>query len=81
MYKFLNDAGTSIFAWFEYQALGPSKVQPTTKYLIGESIAQNDIKLLYKINIKLLGEVFDSKLAHYLINPDINHDIISLIIV
>ena len=39
---------------------------------------KQDIKLLSKKNIKVKGEVFDIKLAHYLINPDINHDIVNL---
>ncbi|MFL2609711.1 MAG: DNA polymerase I, partial [Flavobacteriaceae bacterium] len=39
---------------------------------------KQDIKLLSKKNIKVKGGVFDIKLAHYLINPDINHDIVNL---
>ena len=39
---------------------------------------KQDIKLLSKKNIKVHGGVFDIKLAHYLINPDINHDIVNL---
>ena len=39
---------------------------------------KNDIKILGKINIKILGNIFDIKLAHYLINPDISHDLISI---
>ena len=37
-----------------------------------------DIKVLSKKNIKILGDIFDIKLAHYLINPDISHDLISI---
>jgi len=37
-----------------------------------------DIKIFSKKNIRILGDIFDIKLAHYLINPDISHDIISL---
>ena len=37
-----------------------------------------DIKLLSKKNIRILGDIFDIKLAHYLINPDISHDLISI---
>ena len=37
-----------------------------------------DIKALNKKNIKILGDIFDIKLAHYLINPDISHDLINL---
>jgi len=41
-----------------------------------EKISENlkyDIKSLSKYNISIKGEVFDTTLAHYLINPDINH--------
>ena len=37
-----------------------------------------DIKLLSKKNIRILGDIFDIKLAHYLINPDISHDLVSI---
>jgi len=37
-----------------------------------------DIKVLHKKNIKINGNIFDIKLAHYLINPDISHDLISM---
>ncbi|MAU30701.1 MAG: DNA polymerase I [Flavobacteriaceae bacterium] len=37
-----------------------------------------DIKALCKKNITILGDIFDIKLAHYLINPDISHDLINL---
>ncbi len=39
---------------------------------------KQDIKVLAKKNIKILGDIFDIKLAHYLINPDISHDLISI---
>jgi DNA polymerase-1 len=39
---------------------------------------KRDIKLLQKNKISLEGELFDVKLAHYLINPDISHDLTSL---
>lgn len=39
---------------------------------------KSDIKVLNKKNIKINGNVFDIKLAHYLINPDISHDLISI---
>ena len=39
---------------------------------------KNDIKILGKKNIKILGNIFDIKLAHYLINPEISHDLISI---
>ena len=37
-----------------------------------------DIKALNKKKITILGDIFDIKLAHYLINPDISHDLINL---
>ena len=37
-----------------------------------------DIKILNKKNITILGDIFDIKLAHYLVNPDISHDLINL---
>ena len=39
---------------------------------------KQDIKLLAQKNIRILGDIFDIKLAHYLINPDISHDFISI---
>ncbi len=39
---------------------------------------KSDIKVLNKKNIKINGNFFDIKLAHYLINPDISHDLISV---
>ena len=42
-----------------------------------EKISENlkyDIKSFSKYNISIKGEVFDTTLAHYLINPDINHN-------
>lgn len=41
-----------------------------------EKIGQNlkyDIKVLRKYNIKVKGKLFDTMLAHYLINPDMRH--------
>ncbi len=41
-----------------------------------EKIGQNlkfDIKVLAKYNIQLRGPLFDTMIAHYLINPDMNH--------
>ena len=43
-----------------------------------EKIGQNlkyDIKVLDKYNIRLKGKFFDTMLAHYLINPDMRHNI------
>ena len=37
-----------------------------------------DIKVLNRKKITILGDIFDIKLAHYLINPDISHDLINL---
>ena len=37
-----------------------------------------DIKVLDRKKITILGDIFDIKLAHYLINPDISHDLINL---
>ncbi|WP_291870153.1 DNA polymerase I [Maribacter sp.] len=42
-----------------------------------EKIGQNlkyDIKVLHKYNIKIKGSCFDTMLAHYLINPDMRHN-------
>src|SRR5690606_9750369 len=41
-----------------------------------QKIGQNlkyDIKVLRKYNIKVKGKLFDTMLAHYLINPDMRH--------
>ena len=42
-----------------------------------EKIGQNlkyDIKVLHKYNIPVKGSLFDTMLAHYLINPDMRHN-------
>jgi len=42
-----------------------------------QKIGQNlkyDIKVLRKYNIKVKGQLFDTMLAHYLINPDMRHN-------
>ena len=42
-----------------------------------EKIGQNlkyDIKVLAKYNIEVKGELFDTMIAHYLINPDMRHN-------
>ncbi len=42
-----------------------------------EKIGQNlkyDIKVLHKYNIQVKGKCFDTMLAHYLINPDMRHN-------
>ena len=39
---------------------------------------KNDIKLIKNEGITIKGEIFDVKLAHYLINPDISHDLTNL---
>ena len=53
--------------FFENQKI--SKISNDLKY---------DIKILNKKNITILGDIFDIKLAHYLVNPDISHDLINL---
>ena len=39
---------------------------------------KNDIKLIENEGVLIKGEIFDVKLAHYIINPDISHDLINL---
>lgn len=42
-----------------------------------QKVGQNlkyDIKVLRKYNVKVKGELFDTMLAHYLINPDMRHN-------
>ena len=39
---------------------------------------KNDIKLIENEGVIIKGEIFDVKLAHYLINPDISHDLTNL---
>lgn len=42
-----------------------------------EKVGQNlkyDIKVLAKYNLKVAGKLFDTMLAHYLINPDMRHN-------
>ena len=42
-----------------------------------EKVGQNlkyDIKVLAKYNLKVRGKLFDTMLAHYLINPDMRHN-------
>ena len=39
---------------------------------------KNDIKLIENEGIIIKGEIFDVKLAHYLINPEISHDLTNL---
>ena len=43
-----------------------------------EKISSNSkhfIKVLHKFNIELKGKLFDTRLAHYLLHPDMRHDI------
>ncbi|MCY2685709.1 DNA polymerase I [Salinimicrobium sp. TH3] len=43
-----------------------------------EKVGQNlkhDIKVLAKYNIRFKGELFDTMIAHYLINPDMRHSL------
>jgi DNA polymerase-1 len=42
-----------------------------------EKIGQNlkyDIKVLHKYNVQVKGKLFDTMIAHYLINPDMRHN-------
>jgi DNA polymerase-1 len=42
-----------------------------------EKVGQNlkyDLKVLHKYNIQVKGKLFDTMLAHYLINPDMRHN-------
>ncbi len=41
---------------------------------IGQNL-KNDIKVLAKYNISIQGKLFDTMLAHYLINPDMRHSL------
>ena len=63
--SFSNDFGISeIKSFFENENI--EKISDNIK---------NDIKLLSQYNIKIKGQIFDTKLAHYIINPDTNHSI------
>lgn len=44
---------------------------------IGQNL-KNDLKVLAKYNISIKGPLFDTMLAHYLINPDMRHDLLVL---
>ena len=35
---------------------------------------KHQFKLLGDLDIKIKGKYFDNKIAHYLVNPDLNHD-------
>ncbi len=48
-----------------FEAEGIEKVGQNLKY---------DIKVLAKYNLKVRGKLFDTMLAHYLINPDMRHN-------
>ena len=53
------------------------KLRPFFESEAIEKIGQNlkyDIKVLHKYNIKVQGKCFDTMLAHYLINPDMRHN-------
>src|SRR5690554_7354556 len=41
--------------------------------IIGQNL-KNDLKLLMRYNLIVKGKLFDTMLAHYLINPDMRHD-------
>lgn len=60
----------------EAQAL-IEELRPFFEHTGIEKIGQNlkyDIKVLAKYNIKVKGKLFDTMLAHYLINPDMRHN-------
>lgn len=42
--------------------------------IIGQNL-KNDLKLLMRYNLIVKGKLFDTMLAHYLINPDMRHDL------
>ena len=42
--------------------------------IIGQNL-KKDLKVLAKYNIVVKGKLFDTMLAHYLINPDMRHDL------
>ncbi len=53
------------------------QLRPFFESEVIEKIGQNlkyDIKVLHKYNIKVKGKLFDTMLAHYLINPDMRHN-------
>ncbi len=41
---------------------------------IGQNL-KNDLKMLAKYDVTVKGKLFDTMLAHYLINPDMRHDL------
>ncbi|HLV91869.1 MAG TPA: DNA polymerase I, partial [Aequorivita sp.] len=45
-----------------------------TVEIIGQNL-KKDLKVLAKYNIVVKGKLFDTMLAHYLINPDMRHDL------
>ncbi|HET7360633.1 MAG TPA: DNA polymerase I, partial [Salinimicrobium sp.] len=44
---------------------------------VGQNL-KNDIKILSKYNIEIKGPLFDTMIAHYLINPDMRHGLDAL---
>tara|TARA_B100001027_G_scaffold195951_1_gene152553 strand:- start:13384 stop:16218 length:2835 start_codon:yes stop_codon:yes gene_type:complete len=54
------------------------KLKPFFESTTIEKISQNlkyDLKVLSKYGVELNGPLFDSMIAHYLINPDMNHSL------
>lgn len=45
--------------------------------IIGQNL-KNDLKILAKYGIEFKGKFFDTMIAHYLINPDMRHDLFVL---
>ena len=53
------------------------KLRPFVESETIEKVGQNlkyDIKVMHNYNIKVKGKLFDTMLAHYLINPDMRHN-------
>ncbi len=62
---------------FEQTAAILSEFKPLFESKSIEKIAQNlkyDLKVLLKYGIKIIGNQFDTMLAHYLVNPDGRHN-------
>lgn len=48
-----------------------------TVEIIGQNL-KNDLKILTKYGVNFKGKLFDTMIAHYLINPDMRHDLFVL---
>ena len=74
-------AGTAYYVAFpEERALQQSRLEllrPFFEDAAIEKVGQNlkyDIGVLHKYNVEVLGPLYDTMLAHYLINPDMRHN-------